>query len=204
VSAPPLTDAEKTMVEKNLGLVWYFVNRLPERNEDERNERFADGVFGLMRAVQLFDPKRGYTFSTYAAAWIRSRIDRGRHVRAGGNARRSVKYGERYIEVSIDRPLYEPTEEGEGDALGEALVGSADVENEAIAMSDLVAAARREIASGADPIDRDLLGRLLSGEFEHRQLQDVLDEIAETHGRTRRGVHYRREQMNKRLREAMA
>lgn len=35
------------------------------------------GVMGLIRAAEKFDPARGYTFSTYAAHWIRSTI--GRH-----------------------------------------------------------------------------------------------------------------------------
>ena len=42
--------------------------------------RMADylqqGYFGLRRAAEKFDPERGYTFSTYAAAWIRQALGR--------------------------------------------------------------------------------------------------------------------------------
>lgn len=38
---------------------------------------FNEGVFGLYRAIDLFDHSRGYQFSTYAVAWIRQKISRG-------------------------------------------------------------------------------------------------------------------------------
>jgi len=37
---------------------------------------FQAGVLGLTRAAELYDPKRGYAFSTYANAWIFQAIQR--------------------------------------------------------------------------------------------------------------------------------
>jgi len=39
-------------------------------------DRIQEGVFGLMRTIETFDPDRGFKFSTYATWWIRQAIMR--------------------------------------------------------------------------------------------------------------------------------
>jgi RNA polymerase sigma factor (sigma-70 family) len=47
------------------------------RNSDlSFDERVAEGNLGLMRAVEKFDPDRGYKFTTYAVWWIRQAIQK--------------------------------------------------------------------------------------------------------------------------------
>jgi RNA polymerase primary sigma factor len=42
----------------------------------EVSDLVSEGVIGLMKAVELFDPARGYRFHTYAQFWIRQSINR--------------------------------------------------------------------------------------------------------------------------------
>lgn len=55
----------------------YFRNKKDLRWSDCRMADYLQqGYFGLRRAAEKFDPERGYTFSTYAAAWIRQALGR--------------------------------------------------------------------------------------------------------------------------------
>ncbi len=45
--------------------------------DDAMLDYLQQGYFGLRRAAEKFDPERGYTFSTYASAWVRQAL--GRH-----------------------------------------------------------------------------------------------------------------------------
>jgi RNA polymerase sigma factor (sigma-70 family) len=49
-------------------------------------DRFSEGIFGLARAVELFDPARDVKFATYARHWIRHAI-----VRAGDDSGRTIR-----------------------------------------------------------------------------------------------------------------
>jgi len=57
------------LAEEHLPLVGTMVKRMPASSWS-REELYQQGVIGLMKALTRFDPARGTTFSTYAAAMI--------------------------------------------------------------------------------------------------------------------------------------
>ena len=64
-----------TIIEENMGLVHHIVKRFLNRGYDAE-ELFQIGCIGLMKAVERFDYRKGYKFSTYATWWIRQAITR--------------------------------------------------------------------------------------------------------------------------------
>lgn len=78
---------------ENDGLVWRHVNRRPSLTPEQREDAHQDGLMGLVRAAMLFDESRGFTFATYADAWVRQYIAKGLGRAEGSNYRRAQNGG---------------------------------------------------------------------------------------------------------------
>ncbi len=67
--------ARDEMVVRNVRLVQNVARRYRLRSGGDPEDLFMYGVLGLFRAAELFDPRKGLRFSTYAVLWIRQSIN---------------------------------------------------------------------------------------------------------------------------------
>lgn len=177
------------MVTDNTGLVWRIVNRM-KLAEAQREDAFQDGCLGLLRAAMLFDPSKGFTFSTYANSWIIQGIERGRGRLEGSNYRRATvgrSWREWEPPASLDAGLGHANDAG---TLADFLQGDdpdpADLGSLAVAADE---ASARLLRSCRDPLDLDIVAGMVSDTLGSLRV------VAERHGVTPGAVRWRRKRL---------
>ena len=69
-------EAKERMINSNLRLV-VSIAKKHQGYEMGLMDLIQEGIFGLIRAAEKFDHRRGFKFSTYATFWIRQAVQRG-------------------------------------------------------------------------------------------------------------------------------
>ena len=181
------TESRERLVATNLRLVVSVAKRFGGRGVPLL-DLIQEGNLGLLKAVDRFDPERGYRFSTYATWWIRQAVARGlasqgRAVRlpvhAGEALHRALGEAAR-LRQSLGR---EATPEEIGKGLGIAGAQVTRIMNAAIDPVSLDAPVGESEGHSlgdavADPFgprpDDEALGRMSRGEVE-RLLMTLTD-----------------------------
>ena len=69
-------EAKERMINSNLRLVVSIAKKY-QGHDMGLMDLIQEGIFGLIRAAEKFDHRKGFKFSTYATFWIRQAIQRG-------------------------------------------------------------------------------------------------------------------------------
>ncbi len=178
--------AKERMINSNLALVVSIAKRYPQ-NELPLLDLIQEGIFGLIRATEKFDWRRGFKFSTYATYWIRQAIQRGienkaRTIRVPTNIaqrERKIQRTRRALSAKLGR---DPTDEEIAEAAELPL-------EQVIAMADItrtVTSLDRPVGETGETAFGDLLGDERAGPAEEVEialrddaLRRALDDLPE-------------------------
>ncbi len=182
--------ARKRLTEKNLRLVISVAKKYRGMGLPFE-DLIQEGNLGLMKAIDKFDPDRGYRFSTYATWWIRQAVqrsvaDKGRTIRVPVHMGEKIrKMARTYNELSAELER-EPTDEEVAEKLEWDVDQVRDVKS---ALPDATSL-DQPIGSGEDASELGLfiederepeVGETVAREMESGWLDEAVEHLPERH-----------------------
>jgi RNA polymerase primary sigma factor len=164
-------EAKNRMINANLRLVVSQARRY-QGHGLPLEDLVQEGMFGLIRAVEKFDWRRGFKFSTYGTLWIRQSIQRGLQ-NSGRTIRLPVHVAQR--QVKVRKVESELSARLSRDPTDEEIAAVAELPVEQVSE---IRELSRNLSSLDQPVTDD--GELTLGDLLPSDRPDPLDEVADS------------------------
>ncbi len=95
---PSVNPQRNKLIKDNISLVYYFARKNYKYCYNE--DLIQEGMYGLIKAADKFDPKRKIAFSTYAGYWIKSYMTNYIYERRTIHIPAAKRYTHKYPKIS--------------------------------------------------------------------------------------------------------